>query len=52
MTTEGVYYLVFIYEIMNGKKVDNERILRRSNRIIDEADPRLSYAGSFLLQEG
>ena len=43
VTREGVYYLVFMYEIMSAKKFDNDKWLHASNLVVDEADPRLNY---------
>lgn len=52
VTKEGVYYLVFMYEIMNAKKYDNDKWLHDSNVVVDERDPRLDYFGTILLSEG
>ena len=52
VTKEGVYYLVFMYEIMTAKKYDNDLWLHDSNLVVDERDPRLDYFGTILLSEG
>ena len=52
VTKEGVYYLVFMYEIMTAKKYDNDLWLSDSNLVVEERDPRLDYFGTILLSEG
>lgn len=52
VTKEGVYYLVFMYEIMTAKKYDNDLWLNDSNLVVEERDPRLDYFGTILLSEG
>ena len=49
VTKEGVYYLVFMYEIMTAKKYDNDLWLSDSNLVVEERDPRLDYFGTILL---
>ena len=52
VTKEGVYYLVFMYELMTAKKYDNDLWLSDSNLVVEERDPRLDYFGTILLSEG
>lgn len=52
MTQEGVYYLAFLYELMNPDKDANDEALREENVALAEPDARLRYGrGRSLVDE-